>query len=49
VAGRHFGLPEGILAEVREAGFRVSHWFVDPSGDESTQDDIVIEALKQEP
>jgi SAM-dependent methyltransferase len=46
VAGRHFGTPEGILGEVKQAGFAVlAHWLW-PAQAADENDDLIAAALK---
>lgn len=44
IAGRHLGLPEDILGEIRAAGFRTEHWEVTEGGE--IQQDINVLAVK---
>lgn len=46
IAGRHLGIPEQIVDEVRQAGFEVLHWHVEPSDAEDLQDDLIVEARR---
>ena len=46
VAGRYFGLPEGILEEIRSVGFRILHWEIMTFEAEEMDDMIVVYAVK---
>jgi len=45
IAGRYFGLPEDIIAEVVKADFKVRHWEIIPPTGEG-QDDLYLVAVK---
>lgn len=46
IATRYIGLPEDILNEIRNAGFKIWHWEVQPRKDQEEQDDLLVAAVK---
>jgi 2-polyprenyl-3-methyl-5-hydroxy-6-metoxy-1,4-benzoquinol methylase len=49
IAGRHFGLPEGIIGEVQAAGFTVCEHWLEPDRDAvQGMDELTIAAVKPE-
>ena len=45
IAVRYIGLPDDILAETRDAGFKVLDWEIKSRKDEADQDDLLVWAI----
>lgn len=49
LATRYIGVAEDIVAEVRQAGFHILGWRINPPQTPTAQDDALIAALKPFP
>ena len=46
VAIRYIGFPDDILDEIRDSGFEILHWEIEPRKDQEELDDLVVVAVK---